>query len=99
MATHRRSKKASRKRSAAGKKASRKKAPASKKSARKKPARRKTASKPARRKAAPPRISALESLARKIVRVTTGDPSQFSFAELYAEGATLSAPRATMEEP
>ncbi len=61
MATRRRSKKASRKRSAPGKKASRKKAPASK---------------PARRKAAPRRVSALESLTRKIVGVARGKPAR-----------------------
>ena len=88
MATRRRSKKATRRKSTARKKASRKKAPARKKSARRKPARKKTARKPARKKAAAPRLSAVESLARKIIQSTTGDPTQFSFADLYAEGAT-----------
>lgn len=79
---------ARRKKPAARKASARKKALGRKKSARSKPARRKAARKPAPRPVAVPSLSAVESLARKIIRATTGDPAQTSLAELYAEGVT-----------
>jgi ketosteroid isomerase-like protein len=79
---------ASRKKTAR-KKLSRKKAPARKKVARKKTARKApTRKKPVRKRAAARRPSAIETLARNIIRGTIGDPSQLSLADLYAEGAT-----------
>ncbi len=79
-------------RKAARKKAGRKKADRKKaghkKAGRKKAVRKKGARRTAKKKAAPSRASAMLSLARKIVRATVGDPSQFSFGDLYAEGCT-----------
>jgi ketosteroid isomerase-like protein len=78
-------KKASRKKPPARKKAAaRKKLPARKKAARKTP----TPKKVARKRSATPRPSVTETLARNIIRGTTGDPAQISLADLYAANAT-----------
>ena len=71
------------------KKATRRRAPARKKAARRKAARKKTSRKGSAKKKAPARrAAAAESLARRIVRATTGDPSKFKLEDLYAEGCT-----------
>ena len=92
MATRRKAKskrkKATRRRAPARRKAARKKT-ARKKTARRKAARKKTSRKGAAKKKAPARrAAAAESLARRIVRATTGDPSKFKLEDLYAEGCT-----------
>ena len=73
-----------RKRAPARKKVARKKAPVRKKAARKTP----TPKRAVPKRSAAPQPSATETLARKIIRGTTGDPSQLSLTDLYAADAT-----------